>query len=114
MSETPARPGQLPAETLVRFEGGEIVIDSSAESPTELIFSVWNEGAGFDPKSAEGLFTRFHRLAAAGPNTKSGTGLGLFVTKQIVEKHGGRIWAESDPGKWARFSFSLPKGLRDD
>jgi signal transduction histidine kinase len=39
--------------------------------------------------------------------------LGLFNAKQIVEKHGGRIWAESEEGKWANFLFTLPKGVKE-
>jgi two-component system NtrC family sensor kinase len=70
--------------------------------------SVWNDGPGFTPADAERLFRRFSRLRDDRSDTRAGTGLGLFVSKQIVERHGGRIWAESDPGHWARFSFTLP------
>jgi two-component system, NtrC family, sensor kinase len=70
--------------------------------------SVWNDGPGFTPADAERLFRRFSRLREDRSDTKAGTGLGLYVSRQIVERHGGRIWAESDPGHWARFSFTLP------
>jgi two-component system NtrC family sensor kinase len=74
----------------------------------KVIISVHNEGLGFSNTEKEFLFTRFSRLNKENYSTKSGTGLGLFVTKNIIIKHGGEIWAESEQGKWARFSFSLP------
>jgi signal transduction histidine kinase len=54
------------------------------------------------------MFTKFSRFSAENYSTKSGTGLGLFVTKNIILKHNGNIWAESEQGKWAKFSFTLP------
>jgi signal transduction histidine kinase len=71
-------------------------------------FNVLNEGPGFTEEEAKGLFTKFSRFRAENFGTKSGTGVGLFVTKGIVEKHGGKIWAESDPGKYANFIFTIP------
>ncbi len=72
-----------------------------------LIISIHNEGLGFSDSEKELLFTKFSRLNKESYSTKSGTGLGLFVTKNIIEKHGGEIWAESIQGKWAKFSFSF-------
>ena len=66
---------------------------------------------GIPPEKKGQLFQRFSRLdttpAASG---KKGTGLGLFICKEIVEKHGGQIWADSKVGEWAKFSFTLPNG----
>ena len=60
-------------------------------------------GAGIDPDILPRLFTKFST------KSDSGTGLGLFISKSIVEAHGGRIWAENNPdGNGATFSFSLP------
>jgi signal transduction histidine kinase len=88
--------------------GGRVRV-SVARGPDDAVTcSVWNEGPGFAPADAERLFRRFSRLRADRSDTRPGTGLGLFVSRQIVERHGGRIWAESDPGHWARFSFTLP------
>jgi signal transduction histidine kinase len=71
-------------------------------------FAVYNEGEGFDIEERSRLFTKFSRFTAENYSTKSGTGLGLFVTKNIVERHGGTICADSMPGWWARFTFTLP------
>lgn len=89
-------------------KGGRIVIEGSNEENQQLRFSVWNEGVGFNSEASEKLFQRFSRFGAAKYDTKSGTGLGLFVTKQIVELHGGKIWAESSEREWAKFSFVIP------
>jgi signal transduction histidine kinase len=88
--------------------GGRVRVAVAHGSDDALTCSVWNEGPGFAPADAERLFRRFSRLRADRGDTRPGTGLGLFVSRQIVERHGGRIWAESDPGHWARFSFTLP------
>ena len=55
------------------------------------------------------LFGKFVRLDQPSAKARKGTGLGLFVSREIIEAHGGRIWAESEPGHWARFTFALPK-----
>jgi len=90
-------------------EGGRIRLSWRRDEESRLQrFSVWNEGCGFDPDSARRLFQKFSRLHAGGEDTKSGTGLGLFVSARIVEKHGGAISARSDPGQWAEFVVSLP------
>ncbi len=90
-------------------EGGEILVTAHpADDGRSLRFSVWNEGEGFERGAGEKLFQKFSRLPSGGDDTKSGTGLGLFVSQRIIEKHGGHIWAESDPGWWAEFIFTLP------
>ncbi len=90
-------------------EQGEIRIGTEQDSRTGLRrFNVWNEGIGFDRDAAAKLFQKFFRLGAAAASTKPGTGLGLFVARKIVERHGGRLWAESEPGQWANFVFTLP------
>ena len=71
-------------------------------------FAVYNEGQGFTEEERSGLFTKFSRFMAENYSTKTGTGLGLFVTKNIIERHGGAICADSMPGWWARFTFTLP------
>ncbi|MBC7286432.1 MAG: HAMP domain-containing histidine kinase, partial [Armatimonadetes bacterium] len=71
-------------------------------------FHVWNEGMGVKPEQMEQLFQKFARLEGA-VATARGTGLGLFVTREIIRKHGGDIWAESEYGRWIEFVFTLPR-----
>ncbi len=70
--------------------------------------SIFNYGQGFSSEDQANMFTKFSRFSAANYSTKSGTGLGLFVTKNIIFKHNGEIRAESEQGKWAKFTFTIP------
>jgi signal transduction histidine kinase len=89
--------------TLEKKGKGQAVFVSASKNNGEVIVSVKDSGEGIHPDIFPRLFTKF--------TTKSftGTGLGLFISKSIVEAHGGRIWAENnDNGKGATFTFSLP------
>lgn len=91
-------------------EGGTILLDAE-ESDDRVTLSVRNDGEGIPPEKKSQLFKRFSRLDTPSATGKKGTGLGLYICKEIVEKHGGEIWADSKVGEWVKFSFTLPNNI---
>lgn len=73
----------------------------------EAVVAVADQGSGIDPEEQAHLFERFYR-SKTGRTTTEGLGLGLYITRPIVQAHGGRIWVESEPGTGTTFFFSLP------
>jgi len=71
--------------------------------------SVQDDGPGIPPESIERVFERFYRVDKARSREQGGTGLGLSIVKHIVQGHGGRAWAKSEPGQGATFYFTLPQ-----
>ena len=89
-------------------EGGKISIDARPEGDF-IRFNVFNEGEGIPPDKVDTLFKRFSRLETDSAGRKQkGTGLGLFITKAIIEAHGGSIQAKSKYHEWVDFQFTLP------
>lgn len=72
--------------------------------------SVTNRGPGIPPQEIPNLFTRFYRASSARAANVSGLGLGLYITRQLVEAHGGRVWVESSPGEDTTFHAAFPVG----
>lgn len=89
------------------YPGGNINI-SMEEKPDEIKVSVSDNGVGISTDSMKKLFRIDENFTTNGTQNEKGTGLGLILCKEFIEKHGGRIWAESEVGKGSRFYFSLP------
>jgi signal transduction histidine kinase len=90
----------------IKFTPARGRITVRAETPRGMLrFAVTDTGVGIPEPMREAIFERFWQL---GRNDRRGQGLGLYISKCIVEAHGGRIWAESEPGKGTTLFFTLP------
>jgi signal transduction histidine kinase len=73
--------------------------------------SVKDSGAGIDPGDQPFIFDKFYQARALTAGISQGTGLGLTISKELVEQHGGRLWFESIPGQGSCFTFTIPAGV---
>ena len=89
----------------IKFTKEGTIITTAEQKDIHVVISVKDTGIGIDPEILPRLFTRFATKSESG----TGTGLGLFISKSIIEAHGGRMWAENNGHeKGATFTFSLP------
>lgn len=89
---------------------GGVVEISAIKQQNEIILAVTDNGIGVDPENLPRLFRIDDQYKSRGTDDEAGTGLGLILCKELVEKNKGRIWVESDPQKGSKFSFTLPVG----
>jgi CheY-like chemotaxis protein/two-component sensor histidine kinase len=91
-------------------EGGNITVTVSSDDD-KFLFEVEDTGIGIREDDMDKLFKEFVQIDASYSRQYEGTGLGLALTKKLVQMHGGNIWAESEYGKGSKFSFTLPRIL---
>jgi PAS domain S-box-containing protein len=87
---------------------GTVWLSAKRQAPY-IIFQVKDLGQGIPHHLLETIFERFQQVDSSNSRKKGGTGLGLAICRQIVEEHGGKIWAESSPDKGSTFYFTLPE-----
>jgi two-component system sensor histidine kinase GlrK len=88
-------------------EGGQVRV-SARHINREVEISVADTGPGIPKENLTTVFEKFHQAHLKNSNTIEGTGLGLAIVKNVITAHGGRVWAESEPGQGSSFTFVLP------
>jgi signal transduction histidine kinase len=94
----------------VKFtEAGGTVTVCVEVGPREVIVSVTDTGIGIAASDQEIIFEEFRQATSEYTRKQEGTGLGLALSRRLVDLHGGRIWVESEPGRGSTFGFTLPR-----
>ena len=86
----------------MREAGGQLTIASTRVEPDQLLIAVGDSGIGLPDDKAERIFDAFFTTRS------QGTGMGLSISRRIIESHGGRLWASPNAGRGAVFQFTLP------
>jgi two-component system phosphate regulon sensor histidine kinase PhoR len=89
-------------------QGGEVEIRSSANA-NQVIITVEDHGIGISKENQPRVFDRFYHLERSGDNLFGGIGLGLAITRQVIEQHQGTLGFTSEPGKGTTFTITLKK-----
>jgi two-component system phosphate regulon sensor histidine kinase PhoR len=92
-------------------EGGAVTVELSARTNGEgkqAMISITDTGLGIAPEDQVRLFEKFYRIKRNEASDVKGTGLGLAIVKSVVERHGGKVWVESELNKGSTFHVSLP------
>lgn len=92
----------------IKFTESGFIICKAAKKDDEIIVSIIDTGRGIAQKDINVVFEKFKQVGKEDETIQKGTGLGLPICKQIIERHGGKIWVESEVGKGSTFNFSLP------
>jgi signal transduction histidine kinase/CheY-like chemotaxis protein len=93
-------------------DGGSITVRCRERGPQHVVIEVLDHGLGIPPEQIGKLFQKFARVRSDEHHKISGTGLGLYICRLIVEGHGGQIWVESEFGKGSTFAVALPHDAR--
>lgn len=93
----------------IRFTptGGTVTLSVVATNDSTLLFTVKDTGIGIEPQNLERIFDKFFQAQTNGADQHTGVGLGLAISKEIINAHGGKLWAESEIGKGSTFLFYL-------
>jgi len=92
----------------IKYSPGSTDISVEAfKENNDIIVSIQDKGIGIEQADLENIFTRFYRASGIAA-TFTGSGIGLYISSEIIKQHGGEIWADSEPGKGSVFYFSLP------
>lgn len=92
-------------------EGGAIHVVWEEDDSHDVLFRIEDTGPGISEEHHDRLFERFYRVDKGRSRDTGGTGLGLAIVKHIMQRHGGAVWVQSDPGKGARFTCQFPSEI---